>query len=524
MTEYHRGIDNVVDRGPFRATKIWNELIEHLRTKVEQRRRRWKFQYYENCFRGGDVVEVLHAYVQNNPHLSKNATRSQVRSLCQILLEKRVIECVAADNSKRDSFEDNNRLYRFSSGPVEHVIASPVQVERKTSRRRSLLGQRDKKAARRKSLSFTPRAQKRFADLLMSTESPKDVSIDTGTQEIPKKRRRLSLDAGLGLRKNKLSMLSSSTDQGDLISEVWFEVALSRLLQLTDVPFLEDILTPPIKDDRTGVIVISNSVPEPCIQHSQQIDCNKENIDNSEMNNVWVTAGMECIQLQRDCPLPQRGNMGYLNVMNAKEAGIQQILLQYYGSLVDTLIPSNLTDLVDGILCALANDWTKAITFLPMLVLMLPSSQRRHLKKLLNFMGRSTGTSSGRFIVKKFMGAILPKDVKNKDSGQKLVSSMVKNRQQMFTVPTQLKEHFRRNISYAQRGMCPPLPSTVCQQMSIAEYTNQTKLTTCLALNMLMTHIINNLQMTLKEKEERLKLFQKHHNDLFLQQFPSGQL
>lgn len=211
-------------------------------------------------------------------------------------------------------------------------------------------------------------------------------------------------------------MLSSSTDQGDLISEVWFEVALSRLLQLTDVLFLEDILTPPITDDRTGVIVISNSIPNSYVQHSQQIDCNKENVDNSETNNVWVTAGMECIQLQRDCPLPQHGNMGFSNMMNAKEAGIQQILLQYYGSLVDTLIPSNLTDLVDGILCALANNWTKAITFLPMLVLMLPTSQRRHLKKLLNFMGRSKGTSSGRFIVKKFMGAILPKDVKNKVS------------------------------------------------------------------------------------------------------------
>lgn len=202
MTEFYKDIDNVVDRGPFRATKIWNELIEHLRMKVEQRRRRWKFQYYENCFRGGDVVEVLHAYVQNNPHLSRNVTRSQVRSLCQILLEKKVIECVVVDNSKRDSFEDNNRLYRFSpsDGSLEHAIASPVRLERKTSRRRSLLGQSDKKAPRRKSSSFTPKAQKRFADLLMSAKSPDVVCEDTRTQEIPKKRRRLSLDAGLGLR------------------------------------------------------------------------------------------------------------------------------------------------------------------------------------------------------------------------------------------------------------------------------------------------------------------------------------
>lgn len=199
------GNDDVIQRAPFKATKIWNELIEHLQTKVEQRRRRWKFQYYENCFRGGDVVEVLHAYVQNNPDLSKDATRSQVRSLCQILLERRVIECVCTvENGKKDNFEDNNKLYRFSSGngTVEHAIASPVQVERKASRRRSLLSQNEKKAARRKSISFTPRAQKRFADLLMPTESPEVVSANklAKKEEIPKKRRRLSLDAGLGLR------------------------------------------------------------------------------------------------------------------------------------------------------------------------------------------------------------------------------------------------------------------------------------------------------------------------------------
>lgn len=200
----YRGNDDVVDRAPFKATKIWNELIEHLQTKVEQRRRRWKFQYYEDCFRGGDVVEVLHAYVQNNPHFSKDATRSQVRSLCQILLEKRIIECVTVENSKKDSFEDSNRLYRFSSGngPGDCAIASPVQLERKASRRRSLLGQKEKKAVRRKSIGFTPRAKKRFDDLLMPTESPEVVSVNKlmKTEETPKKRRRLSLDAGLGLR------------------------------------------------------------------------------------------------------------------------------------------------------------------------------------------------------------------------------------------------------------------------------------------------------------------------------------
>lgn len=192
-------------REPFKATKIWNELIEHLRTNVDQRRRRWKFQYYENCFRGGDIVEVLHSYVQSNPHLSKDATRNQMRCLCQILLEKRVIESVTGDNNKPKncSFADGNMLYRFSSsdGGFDHSILSPCHSERKMSRRRSLLFQRDKGISRRKSLSFTPKAQKRFADLLMpaATLSPEGAN-NSRTQETPKKRRRLSLDASLGLR------------------------------------------------------------------------------------------------------------------------------------------------------------------------------------------------------------------------------------------------------------------------------------------------------------------------------------
>lgn len=206
-------------------------------------------------------------------------------------------------------------------------------------------------------------------------------------------------------------MLPNSTDQEDLISKVWFEVALSQLLSLTEISFLEEILTSPFTDERTGVIVISNGAQEPWVQNKNH---NKENIDNSEASNVWVTAGMECIQVQKECPLPQHGNVSYSNVINVEEAGIHQLLLEYYGSLLDSLIPSNLTDLVDGILSTLADDWTKTMRFLPLLTRMLPTSQRKHLRQLLNFIGTSKGTNNGRFIVKKFMGAIVPKYVKDK--------------------------------------------------------------------------------------------------------------
>ena len=199
--------DNMA-REPFKATKIWNDLVEHLRTNVEHRRRRWKFQYYENCFRGGDVIEVLHSYIQSNPHLSNDATRDQVRCFCQILLEKRIIECVTTENSKTKSycFEGGNKLYRFSShnDSFDHnSISSPSQDAKKLGRRRSGLGQWDHKAIRRRSLGSTPKAQKRFADLLLPETVPSPAISDpsvTRTQEIPSKRRRLSLDAGAILR------------------------------------------------------------------------------------------------------------------------------------------------------------------------------------------------------------------------------------------------------------------------------------------------------------------------------------
>ena len=215
-------------------------------------------------------------------------------------------------------------------------------------------------------------------------------------------------------RKSKLAVLSDSTSDHSNDSEIWFQVALSELLQLTDVPFLEDILTPTLTHDGPGVIAISNNIPGSSVENLQMKQNSDKENDSSESCNVWLTPGMECIHLQREHPLPQRADTGFLNTMNIKEMGIQQILAEYYGSLLDSLIPSNFADLVDGMISALANDCSKVVTFLPLLALILPTSQQEHLKKLLNFIGWSVDTNSGRFIFKKFMGAILPKSIQNK--------------------------------------------------------------------------------------------------------------
>lgn len=213
-------------------------------------------------------------------------------------------------------------------------------------------------------------------------------------------------------RKNKTAMLSNTANSKDF-REIWFEIALSQILQLTEVRFLEEILATQTTDYGMGEVVLSNNI----LEHSNERSYNKETNVFESSSNVCFEAGMECIKLQNDFPLPQLHVdhlSSYVNLMNAKEAGIQQLLLEYYGSLVDSLIPSNLTDLVNAVISTLVDDWSKIKSFLPLLALMLSTNQRKHLKKLLNFIGRSTESNNGRFIIKRFTGAILPKDITDK--------------------------------------------------------------------------------------------------------------
>lgn len=64
--------------GPFRATKIWNDLIEHLKSKVELKRRRYKMRHIESCFTGTDAVDVvLHFLLNDKEMFSSDLSREK---------------------------------------------------------------------------------------------------------------------------------------------------------------------------------------------------------------------------------------------------------------------------------------------------------------------------------------------------------------------------------------------------------------------------------------------------------------
>lgn len=96
-------------REKFKATAIWNDMINHLRQNIVVKRRRWKMKLYENCFQGSEAISVLQTYVTSHPDLKHTVSRAQLRSLCQIFVEKRILESV----EDRPDFEDGSKLFRF---------------------------------------------------------------------------------------------------------------------------------------------------------------------------------------------------------------------------------------------------------------------------------------------------------------------------------------------------------------------------------------------------------------------------
>jgi hypothetical protein len=65
--------------------------------------------------------------------------------------------------------------------------------------------------------------------------------------------------------------------------------------------------------------------------------------------------------------------------------------------------------------------------------------------------------------------------------------------------------------------------NTYCSQVTVDEYQKQSEICTENALVQMMNSILDNTQLHLKDKKQRLRQFQKHHPNLYNKSF-SGML
>ncbi|XP_071799875.1 DEP domain-containing protein 1A-like [Asterias amurensis] len=120
---------------PFKATKLWNMIIQEFRSGMPLKRHRkgLRSRPYDNCFTSSEAVEWLHEYLQNCDRFGPWVTKSQTISLLEKFLQSKVIQVVkgSTKGSSTPKFEDNGDLYRF-------VHVSPIKKLRSALSRSNL--------------------------------------------------------------------------------------------------------------------------------------------------------------------------------------------------------------------------------------------------------------------------------------------------------------------------------------------------------------------------------------------------
>ncbi|XP_014663453.1 PREDICTED: uncharacterized protein LOC106806114 [Priapulus caudatus] len=109
--------------GPYRATKLWNDVVRSFRASMPLKKHRRSMRYYDNCFTPSDAVEWLHGHLQENPIFGRDVTRQQITQLLEKFYKCGVFEDVRGAKHNKD-FSDSGHVFRF----VDNL--SPVKLSR----------------------------------------------------------------------------------------------------------------------------------------------------------------------------------------------------------------------------------------------------------------------------------------------------------------------------------------------------------------------------------------------------------
>ncbi|KAK2835152.1 hypothetical protein Q5P01_015636 [Channa striata] len=131
---------HVITPGPYRATKLWNEVTRLFRAGMPLRKHRQNFRHHASCFTASAAVDWLHQLLCSNSNFGPDVTRQQTVQLLKKFLKNHVIEDVKGRWGSED-LEDNNVLYRFpSSSPLKPIpcpapASGPGSIKKRPSLR-----------------------------------------------------------------------------------------------------------------------------------------------------------------------------------------------------------------------------------------------------------------------------------------------------------------------------------------------------------------------------------------------------
>ena len=169
-------------------------------------------------------------------------------------------------------------------------------------------------------------------------------------------------------------------------------------------------------------------------------------------------------------------------------------------------------------------------------LLLIPPSKRRKLQLLLRFMCKvldnscldslDSNLSTRMLLVEKFTSCIIRNGnycdhSSNYSIPEQIVDFLLIHNQNIFAISESLKRDVAKFKSTEGSKSLQRQP-TFCRQVSQTEYSQQNKKILPSALSDLLSTILNDPNLSGKERKKKLKLFQKSYPDIYQLHFPSN--
>ncbi|XP_056134901.1 DEP domain-containing protein 7 isoform X1 [Lampris incognitus] len=518
----HRPPEQGMAGKPFRATFIWSSIINNLQSRVEVKRRRHKLKSYHDCFLGSEAVDVVLAHViQNRFCGDEDVPRYKAVRLCQALMDSRVFEPVGTKvfgkEKRRAAFEDSScSLYRF----VSAASSSPILTNINSYSTGTIESGYDSPSRPSYKSSYSPSCERKQG-VSFSTLSP--VKTDKSLEDV------------LG----SLNLSSTITPQminlglsQELVDEVWHQQAVFRLLQLIELPLLENLLEG--KEGPRPVLHDMDSDPD-LLYTSSYLDREVLKAFSEAQADEWMSAAVDCLEFLPDDLVVKvsRGLAGCANEQARCKTQLYAVLSQHYSQLRHPpLLSNHIFDIHSGIAELLVNGkQEQALEALQLCLKLQDSRSREELRRLLRFMSIAAKPQEvklqkeieNRMAVKRsFSSAIVYSRRLAKGKVDLTVLFMLDNHCDVFKIPVSLHKLVSDRLVSIVKGKEPDATTTgsaYCRRVSGKAYMETVRKTTKEELSSLLQTIQENPKLSVKEKRRLLGQFYKGHPEIFVKYF-----
>uniref|UniRef100_A0A2K6GBD7 DEP domain containing 1 n=1 Tax=Propithecus coquereli TaxID=379532 RepID=A0A2K6GBD7_PROCO len=454
-----------VPPGPYRATKLWNEVTTSFRTGMPLRKHRQHFKKYGNCFTAGEAVDWLYDLLRNNSNFGPEVTRQQTIQLLRKFLKNHVIEDIKGRWGS-ENLDDNNQLFRFPT-------TSPLKT----------LPRRHPELRKNSIENFSKDKDSIFKLRNLSRRTPKKHGLRFSQENTEKIKHAI-------INEDQENLVDDREISQEDVEEVWRCIILIYLQTILGVPSLEEVINPRqvipqyimynmANTSKHGVVVLQ---------------------DKSDDLPHWVLSAMKCLANYYEL---------FVNILGLLQPHLERVAIDALQLCCLLLPPPN----------------RRKLQLLMRMISQM--SQNVDMPKLHDAMGtralmihtfsRCVLCCAEEVDLDELLAARLVSFLM--DHHQEIL-------QVPSYLQTAVEKHLdylkKGHIKNPGDEEIAPLPIySYCKQISAQEFDEQKVSTSQAAIAELLETIIKNKSLPLKEKRRKLKQFQKEYPLIYQKRFPT---